>query len=152
MEKNKNIPDSPSEILKLLLEIAEKSNCSDYKMGVIIKNESNEIVSTGYNYIPDYNDEESPFPEGSDKNNQEGISGLPRAVHAEVLAVINYLLSKNNLSRQLEMYTLYAPCAGCAEIISLLGIKKVYYIKEFYNDFGKLVLKKKRIPFEKLQV
>lgn len=150
MKEIKKIPDNPSEIFKLLLKISEKSNCIDYKIGVIISDESNRIISTGYNYIPDY-DKGNPFPKGSNRNNNEGLLGVPRAVHAEVSAVISFLVSNRSIKKRLKMYSIYAPCAGCAEIIGLLKIKKVFYFKEFYNDFGKLILKKRKIPFQKLK-
>jgi deoxycytidylate deaminase len=78
----------------------------------------------------------------SPKQTLEKQLALPRALHAEIMAIVDMVRSSNipeEFSRCI-VYCSLAPCAGCAQALSLLRVGRVVYLDEFENNLGLLIL------------
>lgn len=123
-----------SRFLGLASHIAQWSNDEDHKVGAVIVDSNNRIVSTGYN---------GPVS----KVNLLGIDKCA-VLHAEVNAVLN------SLGRSLEGCKLYVvplfPCVRCATIIAQVGIKEVHFVdkgtsQKHMPDLAKTVFAEKGV-------
>lgn len=116
-----------SRFFDLAKTISSWSKDPSKKIGVIIVNSENKIVSTGYNGFPkNINDSEERL---NDKDFKRAIT-----LHAEENAI---LCAKQDLTGcKMYIYGL-PPCAHCAAMIIQSGIKSVYYhIPEEYSISG----------------
>ena len=134
------------EIKNKLNEILVNSNATNKQAAVLLDGRTGSFLSSGYNYHPKL------FGKVVHKNKEtnEHTEGLPRPIHSEVVAVINFLKFYRCLpDEKVFLYTTTLPCAGCAEIISLIGIKNIRYINDFDNNYGKLILLNNGIDIKK---
>jgi len=95
--------------------ISQASKDPSTKVGAVIVDKDNRIVSTGYN----------GFPKGIDDTEDrlhDRETKLSYTLHAELNAV---LFARRDLS-ECTLYTTFVPCSECAKIIIQTGIKKVY--------------------------
>lgn len=95
------------------------------KVGCVIVDKNNRIVSTGYNgMVSGMNDTEIFLPENRDK-----IYNL--IIHAEMNAI---LYSKTNLEG-CKMYTTLSPCVNCLKYIKTSGINDIYYLERHNKSY-----------------
>lgn len=129
--------------------IAE-DGCKDGPTAAIFS-QGGQVIGHGCNIRPTYSADEEVVHLDSDT--EEFRKGEPRPVHAEIVALLDALQSKEPVDfSQCEVYCLTAPCAACAEILARLNIAGVYYFMEFTNNFGILVLKEHGIHSEKIDL
>lgn len=99
-----------------------KSKDPKTKVGAVIVDEDNRIVSTGFNgYPPGYDDS------SVDWSNRDQIRST--ISHAEENAI---LFSRISL-KKCKLYTTLAPCTNCLKMAATAGIKEIYYL----NDYSK---------------
>lgn len=101
------------------------------KVGAVIVNEDNHILSTGYNGTPrNMPDEEMPWESLGEINNDILNIKNTYVVHAEANALTHF----NGNMRELEksrMYVTLFPCNECAKLISNYRIKEVIYLQDY---------------------
>jgi len=109
--------------LEIAQVIAKKSKDPSTKVGAIIVDSENRIISTGYNGFVS-------------KNNESYMTfDRPMKYHLTIHAEMNALLfSKQDLSGK-TMYITHSPCSECLKHILQCRIRQVYY-GELYSKFS----------------
>ena len=106
---------------------AKRSKDPSTQVGACIVNNSNKIVSLGYNGLPvGCSDDDFPWDREADDEND---TKYPYVCHAELNAILN------NRSGNLENCKIYVPlfpCNECAKAIIQSGIKEVIYLSDKY--------------------
>lgn len=119
----------------LALVISLRSKDPNTKVGSVIVDPKNRIVSLGYNGFPrGCSDHEYPWTKDSTKDNK-----YLYVVHSEQNAV-------SNSSRDLDgckIYVTLFPCNKCTQVLIQEGIKEIIYLnnKSFDNDVYKASLR-----------
>lgn len=104
---------------------AQRSKDPSTQVGACIVDNSNVILSTGYNGFPKgCSDDEFPWErEGSDTK-------YPFVVHAELNAILN---ANGKSLKDSSLYVALFPCNECAKAIIQAGIKEVIYLSDKYS-------------------
>ena len=112
---------SDKYFMNIAQEVSKASHCNRTKVGAVIIDQDNRIVSTGYNGTP----------KGADNQceTSDNLFTYPDVLHAELNAI---LFAKRDLTN-CTLYVTSSPCQCCAAIIVQAGIKRVFY-KEPYRD------------------
>lgn len=100
--------------------VSLKSKDPSTKVGVVIIDANNRIVSTGYNGMPAGVMETSDLWETPKK--------YDLVLHAELNAIVHCNGKGHSL------YTTMFPCKECAKVIAAVGIKEVYYKDSKYDN------------------
>ena len=118
---------------------ASKSKDPSTKVGCLIVDENNHIVSTGYNGFPaGFNDTHKRWQK------PEKYSYV---CHSEMNALIHSVVPVKNC----KMYTTMYPCDNCAKYIANSGIKEIIYKEEAYkNEVSELIFKECGIIVRKI--
>ena len=104
-------------------QVAVRSPDPRKKVGAVIVDDLNRIISTGYNALP------SKFPESSvDWEDRDFIHSI--IIHAECNALL-YCLSRFKNSK---LYCTLSPCPECIKLIKSCCISKIFF-KEKYRRF-----------------
>jgi dCMP deaminase len=139
-----NLNDVDKKFMQQAIELKNLSLAEDKKVGSIIANHrTGELISLGYNKMF----EDLGFHICEDENGQS----LPFVIHAEEVAVIEFLKNNNYKKvkpKDLTIYCTYAPCISCAKYLSHLSIKRVIYFEKHLFKFDK----GKNSPFEFLSL
>ncbi|MBQ9069945.1 MAG: dCMP deaminase family protein [Clostridia bacterium] len=107
---------------------AERSKDPSTQVGACIVDESNRILSTGYNGFPKgCSDDEFPW----NRNADEGETKYPFVVHAELNAILN---NRGKSLAGSKIYVALFPCHECAKAIIQAGISEVIYLSDKYKD------------------
>ena len=135
-----NRPSWASYFFKIAEAVSTRSHDAQTKVGAVIVDKYNRILSTGYN----------GFPPGCDDDNLPNTrpEKYPFMIHAELNAIIS---TKVDL-KESTLYTTYSPCIECAKAIAAAGIRKVYYKNNYQNsdfEFVSRFLKTCNITTEK---
>lgn len=163
-------PSTPETLMTMAYAISQKSSCLKRKVGAVIVDPLDNVLSSGYNEVPmgetacshkyrkchrdHFCDDffgtlKDSFPEVKGKERQLRmkfreafrILDLCRALHAEEIAILN--LARNGRSVPLDGCTLYAttyPCRLCANKIATVGIKNVVYVEPYPDPEAKIIL------------
>lgn len=107
---------------------AERSKDPSTQVGACIVDESNRILSTGYNGFP-HGCSDDDFPWNRDE--ACGETKYQFVVHAELNAILN--ARGKNLSGS-TVYVALFPCNECAKAIIQAGISEVVYLSDKYHD------------------
>lgn len=108
---------------------ALRSKDPNTQVGACIVDNSNVILSTGYNGFPiGCSDDEFPWIRQADR---EEDTKYPYVVHAELNAILN--ASGRDL-RGSRIYVALFPCNECAKAIIQAGISEVVYLSDKYRD------------------
>ena len=120
-------------------DVKNRSKDTVTKVGAVIVNENNELVSTGYN----------GFPKGMEELETDWVSVNKHmyVIHAEANAI---LYAKRDL-KGCKIYTTLSPCNNCAKLIAASGIKEVYYSTLRFDDGTVNLFRKCKIKMEKIQ-
>lgn len=102
--------------------IAQKSKATRLKVGAVIVDSKNRILSTGYNGTP-YK---------TSNICEENNTTLPHVLHAELNAI---LFAKQPLDGA-TLYITHSPCIHCAACIIQSGITTVIYELEYRDSSG----------------
>jgi len=115
MEDNR--PSFDEMFLMMCELVAHRSEDRDTKVGSIITNRNNIILSIGYNgFVRGFKPFESEFERPQKYSLME---------HAERNAIYNAAMNGVNLSNAHSIYCSWLPCADCARAIVQVGIPRV---------------------------
>jgi dCMP deaminase len=135
-------------MLQAHLDVAQRysqlSKARRLKVGaVVVKNDR--IISIGYNGTPPGwdNNCEDELPDGS-------LKTKPEVLHAEENA-IGKLARSHEGGDGATMFLTHAPCAQCAKLILVSGIRQVFYRDTYRDDSGVQFLIKGGIDVQQLK-
>ena len=107
---------------------AQRSKDPSTQVGACIVDETNRILSTGYNGFPKgCSDDDFPW----NRNSDEGETKYPFVVHAELNAILN---NRGKSLADSKIYVALFPCHECAKAIIQAGITEVIYLSDKYKD------------------
>lgn len=107
---------------------AQRSKDPSTQVGACIVDETNRILSTGYNGFPKgCSDDAFPW----NRNEAEGETKYPFVVHAELNAILN---NRGKSLADSKIYVALFPCHECAKAIIQAGISEVIYLSDKYKD------------------
>jgi len=139
--------------IKIAEVVSERSLDFDTKVGCVIVDQRNRIVSTGYNSNPTGCADDNYWPTTREK--KEIIPGLhvdkyQIFVHSEA----NAIAASNGCLVGCTLYCTLHPCNECAKLIATAGIKKVYY--KIYRDddpskIARLILEQAGIELKQIE-
>ena len=101
--------------------VALRSKDPRTKVGCVIVNQDNHIISTGYNGTP------PGFPDTHGIWHSE--DKYDYVIHAEM----NALLHSTQYTKDCILYTTMFPCKECAKAICSAGISEIYYKDDKYK-------------------
>ena len=108
---------------------AERSKDPNTQVGACIVDDTNRIISTGYNGFPyGCSDDEYPWDRAGET---AGKTKYPYVVHAELNAILNASGKKLAGAR---IYVDLFPCNECAKAIIQSGIREVVYLSDKYAE------------------
>lgn len=116
---------------------SKRSKDPNTQVGACIVNESNIIISTGYNGFP-YGCSDDIYT--WDRTGQD--TKYKYVVHAELNAILN--ARGRNLTNS-KIYVDLFPCNECAKAIIQCGIKEVIYLYDKYADSKETIASKKML-------
>jgi dCMP deaminase len=128
MSKRKDYISWDEYFMGIAVNSAMRSKDPSTQVGACIADDSNKVVSIGYNGMPiGCDDELCPWTVG------EGIENKYLYVcHAELNAILN---SRDGTAlRGCKIYVTLFPCNECAKAIIQSGIKEIIYIDDKYQD------------------
>lgn len=125
--------------MNMAVQASLRSTCIRRKVGAVIVKD-NVILSTGYNGAP------SSLPNCCDDCNRcyRSAHNIPSgqcldlcfAIHAEQNAILNALKTGADLKGAVLFVNTY-PCSTCMKLTIQVGIKEIYYIDDYENEFTK---------------
>lgn len=118
---------------------ATRSTCIRRKIGAVIVDSENRVISTGYNGIPSklkHCEERGCLREKLKVPSAQRIE-ICRAMHAEQNAII---YARRDLI-ECSIYVTHMPCFTCAKMIISAGICKIYYRDSYPDEFTGQFLK-----------
>lgn len=138
--------------MNIAVQTSLRSTCIRRKVGAIIVKDDR-ILSTGYNGAP------SGLPNCCDDCERcyRSAHNIPSgscldlcyAVHAEQNAIMNALKTGEDLKGATLFVNTY-PCSTCAKLSIQVGIKEIYYIDEYENEFTKNMLEEANVRLVKM--
>lgn len=125
-----NRPTFDETWMKVAKVVAERGTCPRLKVGAVIVDGVNQIVSTGYNGAA--RGERHCTDVGCDIEEETGR--CKRTVHAEMNAAWQAGLLTNGST----LYVTHAPCLECATMILQTGIQRIVYENPYGQSFFKV--------------
>ena len=123
---------------EIVLCTCKRSSCKRLQVGCILVKE-NRIISQGYNGFL------SGHPHNSIIENDHEIA----TIHAEQNAIID--CAKRGVSCENSIaYITHFPCINCLKMLVQSGIKKIYYIHDYKNDYQNIYKLSINIPIIKM--
>ena len=108
---------------------AERSKDPNTQVGACIVDDTNRILSTGYNGFPyGCSDDEFPWDRVGES---AGKTKYPYVVHAELNAILN---ANGKRLAGARIYVDLFPCNECAKAIIQSGIREVVYLSDKYAE------------------
>lgn len=109
--------------MNIAFNVSLRSPDPKKQVGVVIVDDFNRIISTGYNGLP------AKFPEYNlDWDDRDLIRSI--IIHAEC----NALLYCNSKFQNSKLYSTLSPCKDCLKLIKACGISVIYF-KEKYRKY-----------------
>ena len=125
-EKRKDYISWDEYFMGVALLASKRSKDPNTQVGACIVDESNVILTTGYNGFPvGCSDDEFPWDREGDNTK------YPCVVHAELNAILN---ASGKSLKGARIYVDLFPCNECAKAIIQSGIKEVVYLSDKYAD------------------
>lgn len=120
---------------------SKRSKDPNTTVGACIVDNSNRILSIGYNGAPNgFNDDDFPWDrEGMPLNTKYFY-----VCHAEMNAILNYRGSRKDLENA-KIYVDLFPCNECTKLIIQSGIKEIIYLSDKYKDTDSVIASKKML-------
>lgn len=116
--------------LRIANNIAQLSRARRKKVGSIIVDKNDNIISYGFNGTP------KGFDNNCEHENEDGsLTTKEEVLHAESNAITKVAKSTNS-SVDTTLYVTLSPCFQCAKLIVQAGIKEVYYIEQYRDSKG----------------
>lgn len=130
--------------LDVAARYAELSQARRLKVGAVVVKDDR-IISIGYNGTPS----------GWDNNCEDEVAPAklvtkPEVIHAEENAIAK-LARSHESGDGATMFITHAPCAQCAKLILVSGIKAVYYRDVYRDDAGIKFLQQGGVHIEKVE-
>jgi dCMP deaminase len=117
--------------------VASRSTCDRAWVGCVIVNDSNRIVSTGYNGSVSGN------PHCDDVGHTMRDGHCIATIHAEMNALL--YCAKEGIP------VTHFPCLNCTKSLIQAGIKKIYYKNDYrVDDYAVELLERNNIGYEKI--
>ena len=117
---------------------ALRSKDPSTQVGAVIVDQSNKVVSIGYNGLP-CGCSDDVFPWGKEGSMQE--SKYAYVVHAELNAILNSARTVTGCSLYVSLF----PCNECAKAIIQSGIRKIIYESDKYADTDAVKVSKRML-------
>ena len=125
-EKRKDYISWDEYFMGVALLASRRSKDPNTQVGACIVDESNVILTTGYNGFPvGCSDDEFPWDREGENTK------YPYVVHAELNAILN---ASGKSLKGARIYVDLFPCNECAKAIIQSGIKEVVYLSDKYAD------------------
>ena len=125
-EKRKDYISWDEYFMGVALLASRRSKDPNTQVGACIVDESNVILTTGYNGFPvGCSDDEFPWDREGENTK------YPFVVHAELNAILN---ASGKSLKGARIYVDLFPCNECAKAIIQSGIKEVVYLSDKYAD------------------
>lgn len=121
-----NKPSWDAYFMSIATEVAKRSPDPKKHVGAVIVDDSNRLISSGYNGLPAMFSEEN-----IDWEDRDYVHSL--IIHAEC----NAILYCNSKFQNSKLYCTLSPCPECVKLIKACGISKVFY-KEKYRRFDEV--------------
>lgn len=128
--------------------VSTRSTCSRRKVGAVIIDDWNHILSTGFNGVPSGVEHCTDVPcKGVDLPSGQGLD-ICKAQHAEVNAITHC----HDLKNAVTIFITTSPCMACAKLIAATRITTVMYkgpvyditALEYLEDVGLIVAEVKQ--------
>lgn len=121
-------PSIAKTFMNIAIELSRRATCGRRKVGCVMVNSRNHIISTGYNGVARGQDHctDKPCP-GADMESGTGHD-VCEAIHAEQ----NALLQCNNVWAIADCYTTTAPCMACTKLLLNTSCTRIFF-KEGYE-------------------
>lgn len=138
--------------MNISIQVSLRSTCMRRRVGSVIVKD-NVILATGYNGAP------SGLPNCIDDCSRcyRSAHNIPSgceldkcfAVHSEQNAIMNALKTGNDL-KGASIYVNTYPCSTCMKLIIQSGIREIYYVDEYVNEFTKNMAEEAGVKLVKL--
>ena len=138
--------------MNIAVQVSLRSTCMRRKVGAVIVKD-NRILSTGYNGAP------TGLPNCIDDCDRcyRSAHNIPSgkcldlcfAIHAEQNAIMNALKTGEDLKGAVLYVNTY-PCSTCFKLTIQSGIREVYYIDDYENEFTKQMAEEAGVKLVKL--
>jgi dCMP deaminase len=102
--------------------VSLRSKDPNTKVGAVIVDRDNKIVSVGYNGFP------SGFSDTEDR--WQAPNKYDYVAHAELNAIIN----SNSSTKNTILYVPFWPCKNCAKYLASAGIKEIHVKSDYYKN------------------
>lgn len=123
--------------MNIAVQVSLRSTCIRRKVGALIVKE-NEILGTGYNGSPKGLPNCCDNPDRCYRTKHNIPSGekleLCYAQHAEINALFSAIKAGKDLI-DASVYVTTFPCSNCAKALIQSGIKEIYYLDNYTNEF-----------------
>jgi dCMP deaminase len=117
-------PDRVTHYLALANVVAHRATCDRARVGVVLVNAHNHVVSMGYNGAP-------PNAAHCDEVGHRVVEQhCRRAVHAEMNALMHLECAPGEVT---EAYCTHLPCWPCLQALYTAGVRVVYYQQLYSN-------------------
>jgi dCMP deaminase len=142
-----------ANILQAHLDVAARysqlSQARRLKVGAVVVKDDR-IISIGYNGTPPGWDNNCEDYHGLDLKGNPTLVTKPQVLHAEENA-IGKLARSHESGDGAAMFLTHAPCAQCAKLILVSGIRSVFYRDTYRDDSGVQFLIKGGIEVQQLK-
>lgn len=133
--------------MNIAVQVSLRSTCIRRKVGAVIVKD-NEILGSGYNGSPKGLPNCCDDPTRCYRTQHNIPSGqkleLCYAQHAEINAMFNALCSNRDL-HDASIFVTTFPCSNCAKAIIQSGIKNIYYLDTYTNEFTLTMLEEANV-------
>lgn len=133
--------------MNIAVQVSLRSTCIRRKVGAVIVKD-NEILGSGYNGSPKGLPNCCDDPTRCYRTKHNIPSGqkleLCYAQHAEINAMFNALCSNRDL-HDASIFVTTFPCSNCAKAIIQSGIKNIYYLDTYTNEFTLTMLEEANV-------
>lgn len=143
-------PDVIEYFMDLANAVSRRSTCLRRKVGAVLVDKNNRILSTGYNGAPAgllhcnvVGCLRDKLHIKSGKDHQ-----LCRGLHAEQNALMS--VSNRDLIQGSTLYCTTHPCITCAKFLANYGVKNVYYSVDYDDSYAKVILDEAKIFCKKV--
>ena len=131
------LPDD-SFWMKWARDIAQRSTCSKIKVGSVLVKD-HRLLGVGYNGTPSGHENCCDhYKSKTFTNNEAFLADHAKfseryELHSEQNCIIDTLKRGVNVDGA-TLYTTWSPCAACAKVIIMAGIKRVVYVNEYKRE------------------
>lgn len=124
--------------------VASRSTCDRAWVGCVIVNDSNRIVSTGYNGSVSGN------PHCDDVGHTMRDGHCIATIHAEMNALL-YCAKEGIRVDDCTAYVTHFPCLNCTKALIQAGIKKISYKNDYrVDEYAVELLERNNVEYEKI--